>query len=318
MAPARRSRACDHAAGEPQALPRDTAGRPSSGSCAVPCVWPSPAAAGSRTGVVRPPAPAAVRDPPRRPCASCGNARPTGRPRAASWRVAPTVRDAQQRCELPHDASEASEVFSDQVLERRIVEHLLGEQLLQPAVLVLQSPQSASLRYFQAAELCLPLVEGRPADPMPPAQLLSLAPCFGLLQNPNDLLFRETALAHRRSPRDRLNYQLEGIPGSRSGAIVAPSRQVSSVRKEEDCSHKTNGAISSHRKLLSSKAMVVNVAETSGYDLGRYGQERRAQANEIRVSAERRRRRNSVGLNAGGMGWVRPGSMDFSSARAGS
>src|SRR6185436_10185122 len=55
-----------------------------------------------------------------------------------------------------------------------------------------------------------------PADPMPPAQLLSLGPCFVLLQNPNDLLFRETALAHRRSPRDRLNYQLEGIPGSRS------------------------------------------------------------------------------------------------------
>jgi hypothetical protein len=42
------------------------------------------------------------------------------------------------------------------------------------------------------------------------------------------------------------------------------------------------------------------------------------QANEIRVSAERSRRRNSVGLNAGGMGWVRRGSMDFSSARAGS
>jgi hypothetical protein len=29
--------------------------------------------------------------------------------------------------------------------------------------------------------------------------------------------------------------------------------------------------ISSHRKLLSSKAMVVNVAETSGYDPGRHG-----------------------------------------------
>jgi hypothetical protein len=37
--------------------------------------------------------------------------------------------------------------------------------------------------------------------------------------------------------------------------------------------------ISSHRELLSSKAMVVNVAETSGYDLGRYGRERGAQAN---------------------------------------
>ena len=29
--------------------------------------------------------------------------------------------------------------------------------------------------------------------------------------------------------------------------------------------------ISSHRKLLSSKAMVVNVAETSGHDPGRHG-----------------------------------------------
>src|SRR6476620_1119829 len=37
--------------------------------------------------------------------------------------------------------------------------------------------------------------------------------------------------------------------------------------------------ISSHRKLLSSKATVVNVAETSGYDPGRHGRERRAQAN---------------------------------------
>ena len=37
--------------------------------------------------------------------------------------------------------------------------------------------------------------------------------------------------------------------------------------------------ISSRRKLLSSKATVVNVAETSGHDLGRHGRERRAQAN---------------------------------------
>ena len=37
--------------------------------------------------------------------------------------------------------------------------------------------------------------------------------------------------------------------------------------------------ISSHRKLLWSKAMVVNVAETPGRDSGRHGRERRAQAN---------------------------------------
>jgi hypothetical protein len=38
-------------------------------------------------------------------------------------------------------------------------------------------------------------------------------------------------------------------------------------------------SISSHHKLLSSKATVVNVAETSGHDPGRHGRERRAQAN---------------------------------------
>ena len=37
--------------------------------------------------------------------------------------------------------------------------------------------------------------------------------------------------------------------------------------------------ISSHRKLLSSKAMVVNVAEKTGLDPVRQGRERRAQAN---------------------------------------
>src|SRR5262245_29511353 len=62
--------------------------------------------------------------------------------------------------------------------------------------------------------------------------------------------------------------------------------------------------IPSHRKLLRPKVVVVSVAETSGRDPGRHGRERRAQANEIRVSAECSRRRNSVGLNAGEMGGV--------------
>jgi hypothetical protein len=41
-----------------------------------------------------------------------------------------------------------------------------------------------------------------------------------LLQNPYDLFFREPGLTHRRSPRDRLNYHVEEIPGSRSGAVL--------------------------------------------------------------------------------------------------
>jgi hypothetical protein len=35
------------------------------------------------------------------------------------------------------------------------------------------------------------------------------------------LLFREPGLAHRRSPRDRLNYQVEEIPGSRSACAAS-------------------------------------------------------------------------------------------------
>ena len=37
---------------------------------------------------------------------------------------------------------EASEVFSDQILQRRVVENLLRQQLLQTPVLVLERPQA--------------------------------------------------------------------------------------------------------------------------------------------------------------------------------
>ncbi len=57
--------------------------------------------------------------------------------------------------------------------------------------------------------------------------------------------------------------------------------------------------IPSHRELLRPKSVVVSVAET-GRDSGRYGRERRAHANELRVSALRSRCRSSVGLNAVG------------------
>src|SRR5689334_24399908 len=54
-------------------------------------------------------------------------------------------------------APQALSVFSEQVLERRIVEHGLGQQLLQPPVLVLQRLQPACLRYVQPTVLSLPL-----------------------------------------------------------------------------------------------------------------------------------------------------------------
>jgi hypothetical protein len=90
---------------------------------------------------------------------------------------------------------------------------------------------------------------------------------------------------------------------SGSGRVSRASPRVSAVRNYTRDEGRSFGfgdqePISSHRKLLRSKAVVVSVAEKLGHDLGRQGRERRAQANEVRVSAERSRRRNSVGLNA--------------------
>jgi hypothetical protein len=55
-----------------------------------------------------------------------------------------------------------------------VVQHLLGQKLLEPPVLVLQRPQPLGVGRLHAAELGLPLVEGRPA--MPAAKVLGLGP----------------------------------------------------------------------------------------------------------------------------------------------
>src|SRR5215211_5484594 len=77
------------------------------------------------------------------------------------------------------------------------------------------------------------------------------------------------------------------LPNVGSGSCVTSNAGPNGVR---NCTRDEGGPfefgnqvlISSHRKLLSSKAMVVNVAETSGQDPGRHGRERRAQANRCR------------------------------------
>src|SRR5262247_875033 len=60
--------------------------------------------------------------------------------------------------------------------------------------------------------------------------------------------------------------------------------------------------ISSHRKLLRSKAVVVSVAETPGRDSGRHGRERRAQANRAHLSTAglgHKRSKRRSGLTVG-------------------
>src|SRR6266849_9558901 len=115
-------------------------------------------------------------------------------------RAVATVRYARPHDEPPHGAPEALEVFSHEILQRRVVQHLLGQQLLQTPVLILQCTQPPRVGHVQPAVFCFPLVERCPADAMAAAQVFGLRPRLVLLQHPNDLLFREPALPHRRSP----------------------------------------------------------------------------------------------------------------------
>jgi hypothetical protein len=78
-----------------------------------------------------------------------------------------------------------------------VVQHRLGQQLLQTRVLVLQSLQALRLRDFKPAILGHPLQEGASADAMPTAHIRRPLTSLLLLQNANDLLFRELAALHK-------------------------------------------------------------------------------------------------------------------------
>jgi hypothetical protein len=65
----------------------------------------------------------------------------------------------------------ASPFLSHEILQRRIVQHGVGQQPFQPRVLVLQRPQPLGLRDLQPAELGFPFVNAGVADAMLAAQI---------------------------------------------------------------------------------------------------------------------------------------------------
>src|SRR5690606_27496613 len=71
----------------------------------------------------------------------------------------------------PPDARQASPLFSQQVLQRDVVEHGVSQHPLELGVLVLQRLQTSRLRHVQPTILGLPLVESRRAEPVLPAQV---------------------------------------------------------------------------------------------------------------------------------------------------
>lgn len=72
----------------------------------------------------------------------------------------------------------------------------IGQQALQPSVLILKHLQPFGLAHLQATILALPLVKGAFSNAMLPANVQCALTCLLLLKDPNNLLFRETALLH--------------------------------------------------------------------------------------------------------------------------
>src|ERR1035438_5583029 len=99
----------------------------------------------------------------------------------------------------PLAAPPGSPLFCDYRLQRPDVHRLLGHNVLQLPVLLLQLPQPSRLAQFQAAEPALPSVKTRLRNPVPTAQFSGFHPALRLLQDGDNLIFAESTLSHDSS-----------------------------------------------------------------------------------------------------------------------
>src|SRR5581483_1663389 len=150
------------------ASPPRTSGTPTCGSVASLRVSTTPATAGSRTAAVLPPVRAtapAVADlllaafDTGTSLAALPSAR---RPVAGSAPLLPASPAP------PLAVSPGLPLFCQHRLQRSDVDRLLGHDVLQLSVLLLQLPQSLGLAQFHAPVLRLPPIETRPRNPVPP------------------------------------------------------------------------------------------------------------------------------------------------------
>jgi hypothetical protein len=113
--------------------------------------------------------------------------------------LAHLVRLAQMRHRHPLRVG-CHHFFRRHVPKHGVVQHRVREQPLQPRVLVLERLQTARFGNLHAAEPRLPLVDGRRADAMPPADVRRRHPALLLAQDRDDLLLAEPRSPHRPSP----------------------------------------------------------------------------------------------------------------------
>ena len=138
----------------------------------------------------------------------------------------------------------ASEVFSQDLLDRVDLQVPLGQEPLEPLVFLLQLPQSSRLRDRKPRVLAPPPIERELRNPLLPADLHDRHPArFSLLQNPDDLLLSEPLLLHRSSSflgQRILNTEISRGPNFGEFWGVGPScslpwgsRSVDSARESE-------------------------------------------------------------------------------------
>jgi hypothetical protein len=102
----------------------------------------------------------------------------------------------------------ASEVSRGDDLKRIDIERLIGDDSLQPTVLVLERPHLRNVADFKTAELRLPGVERRATDAVLPAKIGGLNAGLVLLEHGNDLSFAEPGLLHGASPGEAVASEI--------------------------------------------------------------------------------------------------------------
>src|SRR5512144_457180 len=118
------------------------------------------------------------------------------RPRVSNTPAARSPETQNEDGRRPLAWQRASPFFCGDLLEHRLIQLSLRQQLLELGVLVLERLEPLGIRHVEAAILGLPFVEGCAADPVLATNIARL--CTGLLlaQDPDDLLFREPARLH--------------------------------------------------------------------------------------------------------------------------
>src|SRR5690606_7685104 len=99
----------------------------------------------------------------------------------------------------PRAAARGSPRFSQDVLQHLEIQRLIRDDPLQASVLGLELLQPLCIRDVHAAELPLPAIEGLARDVVPAEQLGHFCARLVLLEDRDDLLFREPALPHLSS-----------------------------------------------------------------------------------------------------------------------